>query len=369
MKNVMGVINLVNELESLEELTYGRCAASVPFGGRYRLIDFVMSSMVNSGIGNVAVFTHTKYRSLMDHLGSGKDWDLDRKRSGLFLLPPAVDELQEMLKGDLYHFYRHRDYFHRSKEEYVVISRSHMVCNIDLRDVVRSHIERKADITVVYKSGGGQANAKTRKLGIGGDGRIRVMQDHGGKLESGNVSMEIFVLRKDLLLDLVTTTLAEGYDHFVRNAIMLNTDRLAIFGYEHKGYLGIVNTIASYYEHSMNLLNPDVWSELFFQPGLIYTKIKDEPPTKYMKHAQVGNSLIANGCVIDGKVENSILFRGVKVHKGATLKNCIVMQNGEIHAGTSIVNAILDKEVVVEKGRELRGDLSAPFIAAKRKVI
>lgn len=369
MKNVMGVINLVNELDDLEELTYGRCAASVPFGGRYRLIDFIMSSMVNSGISNVAIFTHTKYRSLMDHLGSGKEWDLDRKRSGLFVLPPAVDELQEMLKGDLYHFYRHRDYFHRSREEYVVVARSHMVCNIDLREVVQFHRDRDADVTIVYKRSNEQANAKCRKIEVDASGRVTAMQDHGGKLESGNVSMEIFVLRKTLLLDLVASTLAEGYDHFVRNAIMRNTERLSIYGYEHKGYLGIVNTIASYYQHSMNLLHPEVWSELFFQPGLIYTKIKDEPPTKYLRGAKVNHSLIANGCVIDGTVENSILFRGVKVHRGATLRNCIVMQNGEIHSHASIVNAILDKEVVIEQERDLRGGLSAPFIAAKRKVI
>jgi glucose-1-phosphate adenylyltransferase len=369
MKQVMGVINLVNELEELEELTYERCAASVPFGCRYRLIDFMLSSLVNSGISNVAVFAHTKYRSLMDHLGSGKEWDLDRKRSGLFLLPPVVDERQEMMKGDLYHFYRHRDYFYRSPQEYVIIARSHMVCNIDFRKVIAEHQESGADITVVYKDTDDQQHTRCRRLEISANGRVTAMQDHIGQLATNNVSMEVFVLRKELLLDLTQTSLAEGYDDFVRNAIMKNVGHLHIHGCKHEGYLGIVNTIQSYYQHSMNLLNPVVYHELFFKPGLIYTKIKDEPPTKYLNSSRASNALIANGCELAGNVENSLLFRGVKIGKGAVVKNCIIMQNCEIGEYVTIENAILDKDVVVERGRELRGDAKAPFIAAKKRVI
>jgi len=369
MKDVMGVFNLVNEMDDLEELTYGRCVASVPFGGRYRLIDFVMSSMVNSGISNVSVFTHKKYRSLMDHLGSGKEWDLDRKRNGLFILPPAVDELQEMLKGDLYNFHKNRDYFYRSTQQYVIISRSHMVCNINLRDVVEAHKTSGADITLVYKHTEDQIGAKTRKIILNETGRVTEIQDHNGRLQSNKVSMEIFVLKKNLLLDLVETNISQGNDHFVRYAIMKNINHLNIQGYEYGGYLGVINTIQSYYHHSMNLLNPGVWSDLFYKPGLIYTKIKDEPPARYMQAAEVTNSLIANGCIINGIVENSILFRGVRVHKGVHLKNCIVLQNGEIRENVSIENAILDKDVVVNSGRHLKGDLAAPYIAAKNKAI
>ncbi|MDF2669154.1 MAG: glgD [Paenibacillus sp.] len=369
MKRVMGVINLVNEYEEMEELTYGRCVASVPFGGRYRLVDFMLSSMVNSGISNVAVFAHTKYRSLMDHLGSGKEWDLDRKRNGLFLLPPAVDEMQDMLKGDLFHFNRHRDYFYRSPDDYVIIARSHMVCNIDFTKVLEAHLESGADVTVVYKDTVDQGSARCRRLEINDEGRVTAMQDHLGRLATTNVSMEIFILRKDLLLDLVQVSLAEGHDHFVRNAIMRNVNRLRIHGYKYEGYLGIVNTIMSYYQHSMNLLNPEVYRDLFFSPGLIYTKIKDEPPTKYLRSSHASNSLIANGCHVEGSVENSILFRGVKVRKGASVKNCIVMQNCEIGEFVSLENAILDKDVIVGRGRELLGASTAPFIAAKKRII
>ncbi|GAB2718285.1 glucose-1-phosphate adenylyltransferase subunit GlgD [Paenibacillus thermoaerophilus] len=369
MNEMMGVINLINERDHMEELTYRRCVASVPFGGRYRLIDFVMSGMVNSGIDNVAVFAHTKYRSLMDHLGSGKEWDLDRKRGGLFLLPPALDETREIMKGDLYHFYSHRDYFYRSKEPYVVVARSHMVCNVDLRAALEFHKSADADITMLYGFQELDADARCRRLLLDENSRVIDMQDHSGRLESPCISMEMLILKKDLLLDLVETSLGQGYDHFVRDAVMKNIRNLNIYGYRHSGFLGVVNTLQSYYRNSLRLLNPETWRDLFFRPGLIYTKIKDEPPAKYGPFADVHNSLIANGCVIEGTVENSILFRGVRVRKGAVVRNSIVMQNGDIREKVSVENAILDKEVLIRSNRMLRGEEEAPFIAVKRKII
>ncbi|CAM2974682.1 glucose-1-phosphate adenylyltransferase subunit GlgD [Paenibacillus sediminis] len=367
MKNVMGIINTVNEPDHLEELTYHRCIASVPFGGRYRLIDFILSSMVNSGITNVAVFAHTKYRSLMDHLGSGKEWDLDRKRSGLFILPP-VNEGLEPVKGDLHALYGHRDYLYRSSEEFVLLTRSHMVCNIDFRDLRNYHEMTGADISVLYKETDDPDSISSRIV-TNTKGRVTSIREQSGLLQGNKVSMEIFFMKKSLLLDLIETALAEGHDHFVRDAILKNIDHLNIHGYRYQGYLGVVNTLQSYYKHSMNLLNPNVWKELFFQPGLIYTKIKDEPPTRYKSESRTSNSLVANGCIIEGTVENSILFRGVRVHPGAVVKNSIILQNGMIRENVNLEHAILDKDVVINAGRTLMGHELAPFIAVKKKVI
>jgi glucose-1-phosphate adenylyltransferase len=369
MNRVMGVINLVNEPNDLEELTLSRCTASVPFGGRYRLIDFTLSSMVNSEISNVAVFTQHKYRSLMDHLGSGKEWDLNRKRGGLFVLPSVLDDPTGMSRGDLYQFYNHRDYFHRGKEEYVLITRSHMVCNINFNEAVQYHIDKHADVTVIYKESNEEEPATYRRLAVKEDGLITVMEDHTGRLRTNNISMEMYIMNKSLLLDMVESCLARGYDNLVRDGIMKNIDKLSVYGYKFGGYLGIVNSIPSYYKHSMQLLNPRILSELFFQKDLIYTKIKDEPPTRYDANSIVKNSLIANGCSIEGKVENSILFRGVKIRKGAYVKNSIILQNGEIEDNVIIENAILDKNVFITRGRVLTGDIKAPFIASKTKVI
>jgi glucose-1-phosphate adenylyltransferase len=366
---VMGVINLIHEADEMGSLTASRCLATVPFGGRYRLIDFVLSSMVNSGIPKVAVFAHTKFRSLMDHLGSGSNWDLHRKQSGLFVLPPSMEELTDFGKGDLYHFYRNRDYFARSPLEYVVISRSHMVCNVDFVKVLDQHRETGADITVVCKRSPEALPGLARKVKINESGRIIEMQDHFGRLESDVVSMEMYVLSKELLLDLVETSLAQGRDHFVRHTILSRLNQLIVNAYMHEGILGVVNNIAAYYHHSMELLQPAVWKELFFEPGSIYTKVKDEPPTHYRNGADVTHSLIANGCDIEGTVYNSILFRGVKVGKGAVVRNSIVMQNGVIGEGGSLENCILDKEVEIRALQQLKGSAEMPFIALKRKVI
>ncbi|MBD2847250.1 glucose-1-phosphate adenylyltransferase subunit GlgD [Paenibacillus sp. IB182496] len=368
-KQLMGVINLIHEPDELETLTDGRCLATVPFGARYRLIDFTLSSMVNSGISNVAVFAHTKYRSLMDHLGSGHHWDLHHRQSSLFVLPPIADDMSDLRKGDLYHFFQHRDYFMRGQAEYVVVARSHMVCNIDYEDVLRQHIETSADITVVCKRQDEHLSGRARKVRLDERGRVVSMQDHYGRLQSDLVSMEMYIMRKELLLDLVESSLAQGQDHLVRHAIMSRLDTLRIQGYLYEGYLGIINSITSYYRNSMELLKPQVWRELFFKPGPIFTKVKDEPPACYLEGAKTGNSLIANGCVIEGTVINSILFRGVKVNKGAVVRNSIVMQNGEIGIGSALDHVILDKEVHIEAGRDIRGVSDAPFIAGKRKVI
>lgn len=366
---VMGVINLIHETDELERLTQGRCLATVPFGARYRLIDFVLSSMVNSGISKVAVFAHTKYRSLMDHVGSGKHWDLQHRQSGLFVLPPATDDIQEISRGDLYHFYQHRDYFNRCAMDYVVITRSHMVCNIDFEKVIQFHLEREADITVVCKQQDDLLAGKARKVKMTEDGRITAIQDHYGRMASDVSSMEMYVMRKDLLMELVETSLAQGRDHLVRHAIYSRLDQLNVYGYKYEGYLGVVNTLSSYYQNNMNLLDPNVWKELFYQPGSIFTKVKDEPPARYLGGSKVTNSLIANGCRIEGTVVNSILFRGVHVQKGAIVSNSIIMQNGIIGQNSFVQHSILDKDVRVEHERDIRGAATSPFIAGKRKTI
>ncbi|RAP78691.1 glucose-1-phosphate adenylyltransferase subunit GlgD [Paenibacillus montanisoli] len=366
---MLGVINLIHESDEMETLTASRCLATVPFGARFRLIDFTLSSMVNSGITKVGVFAHTKYRSLIDHLGSGKHWDLQHRQSGLFIMPPVTDDVNEVRRGDLYHFYQHRDYFTRSTQEYVLITRSHMICNIDFDAMLASHKASGADITVVTKVQPELFGGKARKLQIDERGRVTAMQDHYGRLESDLISMEMYLMRKELLLELVDTSLAQGQDHLVRHAIMSRVNQLHIQSYEYEGYLGVVNTLNSYYKNSMQLLRPDVWKSLFFEPGPIYTKVKDEPPARYAEGAKTSNSLVANGCVIEGTVINSILFRGVHVHKGAVVRNSIVMQNGIIGEHSFVDHVILDKDVTVEQGRELRGAEVSPFLAVKRKVI
>lgn len=372
MKNVIGVINLGKPHSMLDDLTNNRSIASVPFGGRYRLIDFTLSNMANTGITKVAVFTLNKSRSLMDHLGSGKEWQLDRKIGGLFLLPPAIDFPTANYKGDLQNFHGHIDYFNRSKEEYVIVCRSHMVCNVNYSEALAFHIETDADITVLYHRVPNQAEVDLSncfQLELDEHHRVRRMSDQRDEVATGNVFMETFIINKSLLIEMIEYSVAQEQFDLVESVILHNIDSFHVHAFPHRGHLSIINSTASYYNQSLRLLNPDVWRDLFFQPGLIYTKIKDEPPTKYIETAEVSNSLIANGCIVQGEVENSILFRGVKVAEGATIRNSIIMQECEIEAGAVIENMILDKEVHIKRGQSVLGDAAKPVVINKRSII
>ncbi|PKM82489.1 MAG: glucose-1-phosphate adenylyltransferase subunit GlgD [Firmicutes bacterium HGW-Firmicutes-13] len=372
MKNVMGVINVNGRSGALKELTLSRCSASVPFGGRYRLIDFVLSSMVNSGVQNVAVFTVNKYRSLMDHLGYGKEWDLNRKKDGLFVLPPDINYHPGEPKGELQHLYNHLDYLYRSRQKYVIISGSNMVLNINYTAAFNFHREVKADITVLYReenTAGVEDFAKGRRLALADDGRVLDIEIKPGRLNTNKVLLKTFIMEKSLFIDLIESCVRRKRCSLIRDGIIRNIGKLNIFGFPHKGYFAVINSIGVYYKYSMDLLRPEVWQELFFRPGLIYTKVKDEPPTKYMEGAQVTNSLLANGCLIEGRVENSILFRGVKVHRGVFIKDSIIMQRSEVGENVRIENAILDKEVHICREKEISGERNNPVVIPKKMVI
>ncbi|WCK52696.1 glucose-1-phosphate adenylyltransferase subunit GlgD [Aneurinibacillus sp. Ricciae_BoGa-3] len=370
MDQVMGVINLGNEFNTLNELTKNRCCASIPFGGRYRLIDFVLSNMVNSGIQDVAVFALENYRSLMDHLGTGKEWDLARKRGGLFILPPALDIADGGFKGDLQNFVSHLDYFHRGSQKYVLITGSNILCNIDYRQPFLFHQNVGADITVLYKQVQSQVGyTKCRQMEVRDDGWIESIEECPGTKDTGSVSMEMYIIEKSLLIDIIQSCVSRGKYEFVTDGIIKNLPKLKVYGYEHLGYTAAVHTVRDYYVNSMNLLKPEVWKDLFFQRSLIYTKVKDEPPAKYAASSKVENSLVANGCVIEGTVENSILFRGVTVKKGAYIKDSIVMQHSVIKENARLENVIIDKDVSLTGGRTLFGDTDTPLVIPKRKVM
>lgn len=370
--DLMGIINLNEPEEYLGDLTRGRPLAAVPFGGRYRLIDFVLSNMVNSGISNVGLFIQHKYRSLMDHLRSGKEWDLARKRDGLFLLPPAYSRYpMQMHRGDVEDMYANLDYIVHSRQKYVVISGANMLTNLDYREALAFHKEQAADVTVLYTPADctHQDCSKSNILDL--DEKGRIMDVHPFKERRANqpMSMEMFIMRKELLVDLINDCIAQGDYDFVKHCIIKNCNRLHMVGYHHTGYVGRIVSLQTYFQHSMNLLKPEIWKELFFKSGFVYTKVKDEPPSKYMPTAEVTNSLVAGGCHIEGKVENSILFRGVKVHKGAHIKNSIVMQKGEVEAGAVLNNVICDKDVRITLEKQLKGEFSYPLVIKKGRVI
>ncbi len=369
---LMGIINLSESEESLGELSRTRPLAAIPFGGRYRLIDFVLSNMVNSGVSNVGVFIQHKYRSLMDHLRSGKEWDLARKRDGLFILPPAYTRNpMQIHRGDVENFYSNLDYISKSRQKYVVIAGPEMVSNLDYRQALEFHKNTGSDITVLYTKANCATHDCTRStvVEMGSDGFLTDMKEYRESGQCQNISMKTVIMERKVLIELVNDCIARGDSDFIKHCIIKNINKLKVNGYHYQGYVARISSLRSYYQHSLELLSPHIWKELFFKSGLIYTKVKDEPPAKYMIDADVSNSLVSTGCCIEGRVENSILFRGVKVHKGAYIKNSIIMQNGQIHPGVVLENVICDKDARITANKQFKGECNYPIIIKKGQVI
>lgn len=373
MKNVMGLINLNEREQYLKDLTYDRTLGAVHFGGRYRIIDFILSNLVNSGIRNVGLYPQTRFRSLMDHLRSGKEWDLDRKKDGLYILPPPyTPDAQKMYYGDLDKIYAHRDYLYNSDQEEIVMCGTGMVCNIDFKEVIAYHREMKADVTMVYtRVAAGRKDEIPYGIRLATDRNERVvtLEVEPEETNLDKVGMEMYVLSKPLLFQIMNSCMSRGEYDFLKAGLVKNLHSLNIRGYYFDGYVGRINSISNYYYHNLDLLYPAIWHELFYQNGPIYTKVKDEAPTKYFKGAWVNNSLIASGCRIRGNVENSLLFRRVEIEEGATVKNSIVLPRSTVREGAKIENVVLDKNVQISKGKVMKGEQTYPIVIGRKSVI
>lgn len=362
----------------IPELSRRRAIASIPFGGRYRMIDFELSNMVNSDIIKVGVITNYNYQSLMDHIGTGKDWDLARRSGGIKILPPYITAYDtaksealntsrlELLKGAL-------SFIERSKEEYVVMTDCDRVCTLDYQKLLDRHIESRADITIVTHRKKVTDDGIGKEILIDADmiGKIDDISEHTAADEGyHNVSMNIFVLRRAYLLSIIRDSIAHGYKSFYHDIIAKNMLHSDYYIYNFDGYSQTINSLSSFFSANMDLLKPDVRAQLFEMPyHPVYTKVRSSAPTKYLEGAMVSNSLIADGCIIEGKVENSIIFRGVHIARGATVKNSILMQDTVVSKDVSLNCVITDKNAVIRDGRVLSGHETLPFFIDKGVII
>ena len=369
----MGMIYTGERDHQLRDLTTERAVAAVPVGARYRLIDFVLSSMVGSGMRNVGVIAQRNYNSLMDHLGSGKEWDLHGKRSGLVILPPFLTQdnvgvyagFLDALRSNLH-------YLRRSKERYVVISDTHMLYTARFDDFVAAHEASGADITLMYtRDKGVRRNGAGRYIQVEEDGKVTGLEIDPSIPRMPCTYMECFCVRRELLINLVDTAVSRGQYHLTRDLLMngIYQGTLDVRGFENTGKVWHIDSVQAYFECSMDLLKDDVRADVFPDDRPVLTKLKDEMPTKYVKGCQVKNSLIADGCIVEGTVENSILFRGVHVEKGAVVKNSIIMQDGLIQKGAELQHCILDKQATVREGQAVIGPRSYPVVIAKDQIV
>ena len=371
MKDTMGIILAKND--KIPPITDNRAILALPTAGRYRIIDFVISNMVNAGIINIGVAAQENYSSLMDHIKSGRPWDLDRKSQGLTLLPPNLGEAHYYTgQGDTDMLAGIRDFIRRSTQTYVILSLGGYIYNIDFSKVIENHIENQADITIVYKNLQGSEESELSRyvlLDVDKEQRIIDIESMPYYPKTANAGMDIYVMEKALLESIIDECTARGNHDFVKDALSHKLLGLRVFGYEFKGYAGKVDSLGSYYMNNMKFLESETRAELFNPKNPIYTKTKDQPPTKYGSGAIAENSFISDGCVIEGTVVNCILSRGVRVEKGSVIKNSVIMQDSVIEAGVELDHVVFDKEVHITKGRRLLGQKTYPLAIAKGTVI
>ena len=372
----LGII-FPNSYDSLvPELVTERLMASIPFASRYRMCDFMISSMVHCGIENISILVRKNYHSLMDHLGSGREWDLTRKNGGLNIVPPYAQKQVKMYEGRIEALESIRGYLKKQNEKYVIMTDSNVAVNFDFNDLLHAHMASGADATVVYRKQE-IPDSLIRKstetvdmyyaLGINGDhvSKIYVNPTEKGKM---NFCLNIYVMERERLIRMIDDAYVHGYTNFVRDILERQIEHLDVRGYCYDGYVAQIHDMKSYFEENMKLLQEENLNALF-SGNQIYTKIRDDNPTRYINGSKAKNIMVADGCVIEGEVENSVLFRGVRIGKGAKVKNCVLMQDTVVEDNASVEYVITDKDVTITEGKSLTGNDSFQVFVAKGQTV
>ena len=365
MNNCVGIINLDEKENRMGELVTNRPLASVPIAARYRIIDFVLSNMTNSGIECIGIFTKNKSRSLMDHLTNGRPWDLHRKKDGLKVFNFGDDDPSY---DDVHNFLDNIGFVKYSRKDYVLISPSYMICNIDYEKALEEHRKSNNDITIIYKNvdNADKAFIDCDILNIDDYDRVVSIGENLGRDKNANISMEMYIMSTELFIDIVDESVRSGMYRKIKQFIHSNLQSAKVGAYKFNGYLSCVNSLNSYYDANMDLLKDDVNCELFFDGRPIYTKVKDEAPTHYTENSNVTNSIIANGCIIEGEVKNCIISRRVFVAKGSKLEDCVIMQNTVVGEGAKLQKVIADKGIEIKEREEYKGSDFWPVVMKKR---
>jgi len=366
MNGLHGIIFSYEKRNDLRELAEIRSAASVPFGGRYRVVDFALSNLVNAGVTDVGVVLHGRYQSMLDHLGSGKVWDLSRKRGGLKILPPfnyQKDWGVMPFRGKIEALAGVRSYLEEIRQDYVALMDGDLVANLPMADIYEQHVKSGADITVVC----GNDSFATE------DGTYYEMDAEGRVTEvlynmnrpRGYRGLEVYVLSTKLLRELVDECYAKDLFSWRRDVLRANKDKLNLHCYIWKGYAAQIRSVQEYYDRSMQLLEPGIRSDLFCSQRPIRAKGADKSSTYVSPDGTCINSLVGEGCRIDGVVENSILFPGVTVEPGAVVRNCVLFKETTVRKGAQLAYVIADKDVEIAENHTMMGQATYPVVIAK----
>lgn len=366
-QNVLGLVFASVHDTAISDLTKQRTMGSVLFGGRYRLIDFPLSNFVNSGISQVGVITKRNYGSLLDHLGSGREWDLARKNGGLHLLPPYSHTSSTVYSGKLDALGNVWSFVEHSSTDYVILSDCDIVTTIDYRPAVAAHIRSGADITAIYAKGFYDQSTETSAtiFGVDADGFVNDVMVDPPMTGACNLSLNMYVMSKEFLRRIVKESMSRNRYSLRRDILQDRNASYRIFAYEHTGYFAKIDSLPSYFEANLALLDSKNREALFTKDKPIYTKTKDNAPVRFGLESHIKNSLIADGCVIEGKVENCVLFRGVRIGKGTVVRDSIITQDTVIGERCAIRSVITDKNVRIADERQLTGSKGYPLYIGK----
>lgn len=353
----VGMILAGGNSNRMKELSNKRAIASMPIAGSYRSIDFVLSNMSNSNIQKVAVFTQYNAKALNEHLSSSKWWDFGRKHGGMYVFNPTItNDNNFWYRGTADAMYQNISYLEKSHEPYVVIASSDGVYKMDYNKILEYHIEKKADITVVCKKL--DDNEELTRFGLikmDADNRITEFEEKPIVAESNIVSTGVYIIRRRLLMELLEKSQEEERHDFVKDILIRNKSVKRLYAYEMDSYWSNIATVESYYKTNMDFLQKDV-RDYFFKEGQIYSKVDDLPPAKHNAGSSVKNSLIASGCILNGSVENSVLFKKVYVGNNCTIKNSIILNDVHIGDNTYIENCIVESRDTIRANTSYVGE-------------
>lgn len=365
--NTLGILfpNFCDNL--VPDLVKNRTMGSIPFAGRYHMIDFALSGMVNAGVTNVSVIVKRNYRSLMEHLGNGREWDLSRKSGGLNLVPPYAQSNGKVYHGRIEALHSILDYLQAAKEKYVVISDCNIAANLDYAHLIETHRADGADVTMVYERAAINDSIRNDNFTLTMDenGRVQELLANDYREGEQNLFMNTLIFGRELLISMVKEAMSRGYVYLERDMLARRLPVLNVRGYQYSGYRARICDMKSYFFENLRLIDPANLSALFSKESPVYTKVRDAVPVRYAMDAKVKNSLVADGCIIEGEVENCVLFRGVKVSKGAVLKNCVLMKDTVVEENARMQYVLTDRNATITANTEISGSDTYPFYVDK----
>ncbi|MDE6952606.1 MAG: glucose-1-phosphate adenylyltransferase subunit GlgD [Erysipelotrichales bacterium] len=369
MEKVVGIVNLHSDV-SYKGLTEKRPVASVSFLGRYGIIDFVLSNMSNSNVDTVGVLIKEKPRSLFKHLGNGNSWNFNSKSGGVSLLYNEKYANNPMYNHDVNNLVENIAFLEKAKADYVVVAPAHIITTMNYADVVEAHAKSGAEITMVYQTidNANEAFVGTDYLKLDNQQVVEVKKNKGNRKER-NISLETYVFNTKVLLDLMEYAKKVSSFFDLKDTLAYICDERKVMAYEYRGFVRCIDSYEAYYKTSLEFLDMDINTQVFKSTWPIFTNTNDTPPTKYKKNAKIKKSFVANGAIIDGEVEDSILSRNVVIGEGAVVKNCIILSGSTICPGAHLENVIIDKDAKVEKKTELVGDATQPLYVKEGDVV